>query len=243
MNRLHLLLFLAMLASVSLNLACSDDPVSENPTAPLTVVFDFRDDAQGWIADFADYPVGEEAFYELEAELAKLPAPLDETQQAFRLSGNNHSDDLFMFIKRSVDGLAPNTTYTVRFQVEFASNASVECFGVGGAPGTSVTLKAGASSVEPMPQTDETSGHYRMNIDKGNQSNGGQDALVLGHVGIEVPCAEPVYHLKMSSNGAGTFSARSDDQGQLWLLIGTDSGFEATTTLYYTQIEVRFEPE
>ena len=148
-----------------------------------------------------------------------------------------------MFIKHAVDGLASNTTYAVRFQVEFASNASVECFGVGGAPGTGVTLKAGASTLEPLPQTDDTSGHYRMNIDKGNQSNGGPDALVLGHIGIEVPCDETAFHLKMLSNAAGSFTARSDEQGQLWLLIGTDSGFEATTTLYYTQIEVRFEPQ
>lgn len=147
-----------------------------------------------------------------------------------------------MFIKRAVDGLASNTTFAIRFQVEFASNASVECAGVGGAPGTGVTLKAGASAPEPLPQTDD-GGDYRMNLDKGNQSIGGADALVLGHIGIDGPCADTAFHVKMLSNAAGSFTARSDDQGRLWLMIGTDSGFESTTRLYYTKIEVWFEPQ
>lgn len=30
----------------------------------------------------------------------------------------------------------------------------------------------------------------------------------------------------------------TDDSGQLWVLIGTDSGFEGLTGIYYTTIEI-----
>ena len=34
----------------------------------------------------------------------------------------------------------------------------------------------------------------------------------------------------------------SDAQGTLWLLVGTDSGYESTTALYYDTIRVVLEP-
>ena len=35
---------------------------------PMTIRIDFRQSGQGWVAGFADYPVGQDAFYELEAD-------------------------------------------------------------------------------------------------------------------------------------------------------------------------------
>ena len=67
--------------------------------------YEFSHDEEGWIGDFADYPKGEEGFYELLFEYSKLPFPLDQNKGALRVFGNNHSDDLFMFIKRKVSGL------------------------------------------------------------------------------------------------------------------------------------------
>ena len=40
----------------------------------LTLIF--QNDDQSWEGDFADYPVGEESFYELSYELSNLPTPL-----------------------------------------------------------------------------------------------------------------------------------------------------------------------
>ena len=54
-------------------------------------------------------------------------------------------------------------------------------FGIGGSPGGSVFVKAGASTAEPVALEDGR-GYLRMNIDKGNQSGGGESMAVLGNV-------------------------------------------------------------
>jgi hypothetical protein len=199
---------------------------------------DFSTDLQGWVGDFADYPIGvdDSSFYELRFEYTDRPSNLGPVQKAIMLSGNNHSDDLFMFIKKKINGLQPNTDYTVVFEVELASNAEKNNTGIGGAPGESVYVKAGASIIEPKKIVDGS--YYRMNIDKGNQSTDGDDMKVIGNIAVE--SAE--YNLITRSNSSQSipFIVRSSALGELWLIVGTDSGFEGVTTLYYTKINVVF---
>ena len=84
------------------------------------------------LGDFADYPVGEESFYELSWGWDNLPAEVTvDGKEASKtlskglfLSGNNHSDDLFMFVKRKITGLDPNTAYSVQFSVLIESNVA-----------------------------------------------------------------------------------------------------------------------
>ncbi len=199
---------------------------------------DFRVSQENWIGDFADYPIGpdDSAFYELRFEYTNRPSNLGTPQKAIMLSGSNHSDDLFMFIKKKVNGLKPNTDYTVVFEVELASNALKNQVGVGGAPGESVYLKAGASDIEPKKIVDGD--YYRLNIDKGNQANGGSDMMVIGNIAVDTD----EYNLitRNNANQYAPFMARSNGSGELWLIVGTDSGYEGVTTLYYTKISVVF---
>lgn len=209
-------------------------------TGPTDVVetFDFDAGAEGWSGDFVDYPVGDEADHELLAELRALPAPLDTTRRGFLLSGENHSDDLFMYVRRRIDGLEASTAYDVRFEVEFASDAPTGCPGVGGSPGESVYVKAGASADEPVRVVDEQD-HYRLSIDKGNQAAGGDDAVVLGTVATSnTDCAHPVYELKTLASGAEPLIVTTDADGDLWIVVGIESGFEATSSIYFTRIRV-----
>ena len=157
------------------------------------------------------------------------------------ISGNNHSDDLWMYHKGHVAGLEPNRRYTVRFEVEIATSVASGCVGVGGAPGEDVTVKAGASTIEPGAVI--IGGDWRMNIDKGQQANGGENALAIGHVANTVPCGEPErWELKQLSSGGDSLEVETDRSGSVWLFVGTDSGFEATTSVYYTWIVAVFEP-
>lgn len=197
----------------------------------------FADGLEGWIPGFADYPAGSEQFYALTAEHARLPVPLDTTQFSLMISGSNHSDDLFMYMKKQITGLLPNTRYHVRFEVEFASNASTTAFGIGGAPGGSVTVKCGATAREPAGVLDAAQ-YYRMNIDKGNQVQRGADMDTIGNVGVTDTTT--VYALALRSNATHPFTVRTDDAGSAWVIIGTDSGFEGITTLYYNRIVVTF---
>jgi hypothetical protein len=208
---------------------------------PGDVVFDFSTSHQGWIAGFADYRAGEEAFMELDSGHRAVPAPVGPGRLGHYLAGNNHTDDLFMFIKGRVSGLAAGRTYRVGFTVEIATDVPADCGGVGGSPGQSVFLKAGAAGVEPLAVADAT-GFLQMNVDKGVQANPGAAALVLGTIEGTRPCAggERVWELKSFESGAA-ISARTDEAGGLWVFTGTDSAFEGLTAIYITRITVRFE--
>ncbi|HEY0074883.1 MAG TPA: hypothetical protein VGB77_12325 [Abditibacteriaceae bacterium] len=203
------------------------------------LVFDFANGPQNWVGGFADYPANNSEIFELTTDYRSLPAPLDNSKSALFISGINRSDDLWMFYKRRVTGLRPNSLYRVQFEVQFATEAAKGCFGVGGAPGESVFVKAGASTVEPMAVVDNA-GDYRFNVDKGNQANGGAAALVLGNVANTRDCALPAQWELKTLNSPDTLSVRTDANGALWLFFGTDSGFESLTRLYYTRFSATF---
>ena len=213
-------------------MACKKDP---DPIPDKTFSFDFESSAEGWQGGFADLPVdADTAFYGLEINHTPLPDPLDVNQKALRISGDNHSDDLFMFFKKQLDGFEPDREYELTFELEFASNAPENSFGVGGSP-ASVYIKAGAISEEPKEIAAQDD-WYRMNIDKGNQSQSGADMQVLGTIGI--PGDTAVYKLVQLDNVSDAFVAKTDSDGKLWVIIGSESAFEAVTTLYYNKIDI-----
>lgn len=198
----------------------------------ITHQFDFSESDYGWSGDFADYPVTDSIDYGLYFGYDFLPANLGGTK-GLKISGTNYSDDLFMFVKKKIGGLEPYTPYELAFQIKFATNAPKEQFGVGGSPGESVYLKAGAAPTEPSKVA--INGYYRMNIDKGNQLSGGEHMTLVGNVAS--PSPNDGYNVVERNNGA-SFTVTTNANGELWLIVGTDSGFEGTTTLYYTSITV-----
>ncbi|MGH2415392.1 MAG: PEP-CTERM sorting domain-containing protein, partial [Microcystaceae cyanobacterium] len=153
------------------------------PATSSSVIFswDFSQGTLGWQGGFADYPQGEEDFYELDFGWQPLPANLG-AESALFITGNNHSDDLFMYFRHVITGLTPQTTYRVTFNVELASNAPDGSSGIGGSPANSVYLKAGVTQVEPLAQPQSGSNFLELNVDKGNQSQGGKEAVVLGDI-------------------------------------------------------------
>jgi len=106
--------------------------------------------------------------------------------------------------------------------------------GGGGPPGAGVVFKIGAVAVQPATTADAL-GWLRMNFDKDSLGlAGGADMLTVGDIGNTLPCPSPGYQPKtLTRNG---FSTTTSADGSLWLILGTDSGFEGTTTLYYDSI-------
>ena len=210
------------------------------PKHPLVLVldgpeagFDFEDDAEGWTVGFADLPVRfNRSTFELDYGHRPLPDGLGGS--GIYIQGHNRSDDLFMFLKRQVGGLRPNTSYVVSVSIDLATNVPAGLIGIGGAPGESVFVKAGASTIEPTVEEGDNQ-HLRMNIDKGNQSQGGASMVVLGNVAHpEVRGSE--YRIKTLDNGDQPLMVNADGEGRVWLIVGTDSGFEGLTGLYYSRI-------
>jgi hypothetical protein len=249
MERLRTILLVGLVSSVG---ACS----GATPTGPggsNAFSFDFATASQQWQAGFADYPSGAESFMELTADYRPLPSPLGPSKSALFISGSNHSDDLFMFYKGRVSGLRALATYAARFEVEIATDVPKGCGGVGGSPGESVFLKAGATTTEPItawalvPGTAPNGQITLVNVDKGNQSTSGRNAVVLGTIENSVPCQSVNgqlirrWELKTFHSDTNVY-VQTSDRGDAWLIVGTDSGFEGTTSIYYTRVVAAFDP-
>jgi hypothetical protein len=213
------------------------------PEDGLEFTYAFEDDEEGWIAGFADLPVDyNQELYELESEWRDLPDDLDGS--GIYLQSHNRSDDLFMYLKRKVDGLEPGTTYEAIFKLDIASNVPEGLSGIGGSPGESVYIKAGATTTEPENVEDDQ-GWWRMNIDKGNQASEGADMINIGDMANPnlTPDTVGQYELMTVDSAGREFEVTADETGTIWYIVGSDSGFEGLTTLYHDTISVILVPK
>lgn len=138
--------------------------------SPAGVRFDFETGDSGFTPIDADYPVGNgvDEFYELQHSWGAVP----DGGSGLFLSGNNHSDDLFMGYVKKLTGFQPEQLYAFRVSFRLATNVAGGLIGVGGSPGSSVFVKGGITANEPKSIADDMQQH-RLNIDKGNQGAGG----------------------------------------------------------------------
>jgi len=208
---------------------------------------DFAKGANGWSADISDYPEGSLDTLEFEAGIRALPEEIgDET--GFYLKSMNRSDDAFTFIKRKVtaeDGLVAGADYAVEFTIRVASNLPSGCAGVGGAP-ESAYFKAGAAEIEPEPALDEDAQYVGLTVDKGNQSSGGPAGSLVGGDGNatngSADCSDDTPYVELEFTHQHQAQVTADEAGNLWLLIGTDSGYEGLTALYFVSIDATLTP-
>jgi hypothetical protein len=221
-------------------LSCGD----KGPATPAatTLSYSFETGDEGWQAGFADYPAGLTSsdsldLYKFAYGWSVLPASVQPRQYGIRLRAANRSDDVFMFLKKKVTGLVPDTDYRILLETELASNAPTNAIGIGGAPGEAVTVKLGATQNEPKTVRDAQQ-WYRMDIDKGNQTQAGKDMLVAGHIGVSDTTTT---HAVIRRNSPAPLTRRSSPTGELWLIVGTDSGFEGTTELWWANIKVTLQ--
>jgi len=218
-------------------------------SSSIRLEFDFCHGAQGWEASFAEYAQEMEDI-QLESGIRPLPSELEIEGTGYYLQGMNPSDDLFMFLKRRLgtdDGVVSGQEYRIKFTIVFASNAPSGASGIGGSPGEAVFLKAGASMVEPEVYLDSATNYYFMNVDKGlGNSDSGEAASVTGHIanGLsadEIDMENPPY-VSLERQHEHEYTITASPDGELWLLVGTDSGFEGLTGIYYQRIAVTLKP-
>jgi hypothetical protein len=207
--------------------------------------YTFEEGQQGWVTDFADLPAdSDQTIYELDSGWSELPSGLE--GNAIYLNGHNRSDDLFMFLKIQVNGLKPITTYQVHFSIDLASNTPEGMMGIGGSPGESVYIKVGAVDYEPEVIQD-SDGWLRVNIEKGNQASEGEDMINLGtlanpNIDLDTFTGEE-YAIMTLDNHDRAFTVTTDNDGSVWLIAGTDSGFEGLSRVFYDKINITFNED
>src|SRR6056297_3611855 len=248
MRRTVVVLLLA-LSSVS---ACADEPDGpDTPTPPpddaaVTLSYDFEEGSDGWASEVTDHTAATRP-QNVVSRTGVSPPGLDAGSDLFHLAASNPSDDLFLYLFREVTadaGLQGGRTYDASFSVAFASDAPTGCAGIGGPPGEAVYLKVGAAAEQPVPVTSDD--RSRLSVDKGGQSQGGDAAVVAGTIDNGIPCEQalesdqPPYAMVTRTGTVEDVTTAED--GSLWLFVGTDSGFEGRTSIYYDRIEVTLTP-
>ena len=234
MNFKHLAV--ASFCSVVL-MGCSSD--AEFTPKGFTKHYDFS------LSDFqftplvADYPVGEEEFYEIDVSYGALPEPFA-SESGWKVSGNNHSDDLLATIIAPVTGLEPMRTYQATMEIEIVTDVPTNCFGIGGSPGSSVYVKAAVSDTKPERSVGNDN-HYRINLDIGNQSQSGTEGQSIGNIENSLECEQAQAFEKKTLTTDTVIDVTSDANGQVWVLSGFDSGFEGKTIIYISRLSVSFE--
>ncbi|HHU22202.1 MAG TPA: copper amine oxidase N-terminal domain-containing protein [Clostridiales bacterium] len=192
----------------------------------------FEKDTLGFEAIFADYhydPTGNYDIYELTWDYREIPVEGRESMGLY-IASHNRSDDIFMGYFKEISGLEPNREYT--FDVEFLLATDVEggLIGIGGPPGEAVFVKCGASTVKPEVVLENN--NFRINIDKGAQSDSGKAMRVIGNMAKPNGAPEGFVFKRMEAS----FSVKTDSEGRLYLIIGTDSGFEGFTEYYIDDV-------
>lgn len=231
------------LSVISFLLACSLLFVSackkNNPDlGPFDYTFNFDEGVQNWESFFSDYPVGEEVAYELEFGISELPPELNQSSKALKISGHNHSDDLFSSIYRKFNNLEADKEYSITIEIELASNTPQNAFGIGGSP--DLSLGVGGLNYAPKSEIDNQN-HYRPNFESQLQSGLSNDVFqVVGKIGVSEEIPTP-YLLIERNNLDLPLVVKSNSNGEIWLLIATDSGFEGKTTLFYKSIAIHIQ--
>jgi hypothetical protein len=161
--------------------------------------------------------VGDSALWHLSYKRDTMPQ-IRPFQYGIIMKGDNFSDDLFFFMKNKITGLSPNAAYKIAFSIDVVTNMPPD--GIGG---SELTLKAGATTIEPVKIV--SSGMYRMNIDKNNQRQPGPDMDTLGHINHSTSGSFS-YHLVTFTNTKHLFTRTADAGGGMWLVVGAESAFE-----------------
>lgn len=194
----------------------------------------FADSVSGWKADFADYPL-DSTGYQLHFKHDTLPYNInsDSSRYSLKLSGTNiGGNGLFMFVKRRISGLRPNTSYEVLLNVRLASKDPISSNGLDDTSGELVYLKIGALTEEPEKLL--IGDYYTINLDKGEGSDGGENMEVAGNIGVGTTTTK---YTIITRNNSSSVLATSDEEGSIWLIVGTDSRYSGRTVVYYTQID------
>jgi hypothetical protein len=197
--------------------------------------YDFNVSRYDWSGDYADYKIKDSSQVRFQFDRKKVPEAMGSDRQSVFLSGDNLGENLFLFIKKKITGLTPNTDYTIAFDVELICE-------VGQLSDDSIWLKAGATMMEPKKTLQ---GEFmRMDIDKGPSSSNGQDMIIIGTIDTSANNTDwQEYGLIQSgiSSSQGLYvTAKTNASGDVWLILGIESQHEGTISAYITKAIITF---
>jgi hypothetical protein len=175
------------------------------------------------------------------------------------VQGNNHSDDMDMYIAREFsadDGIAPNTTYEVTFErYTFASDAPALAFGAGGSP--DLNLSGAVTALDPFEYVlddipEQPHARHRPGLFEAGEIGLGTTAVCIqpgspvSFPGLEECPTSGRIHFEVnevikSPSTKRTLQVTSDADGRFWVMIGGHSGFEAFSAYFHRTLSLRVD--
>jgi hypothetical protein len=207
----------------------------------------FDEGTEGWIAAFADYPVGLEDSMKLDYRHGSLYVSESiGNVSAFKQSGYATNSDLFMYIKQQVSGLIPNSRYTVIINVELNSQLLLEYQGDLDNKNVGSFLKVGAFKTEPdtlavLDAVNQEFSTVTVDFDKGENSSGGMDMTFIGRIEYTKLGESPI--LLNGLNADSPIYTASDSEGKLWIAVGVDTNIPVYQEISYTSVAAQFHYE
>lgn len=215
-------------------LACS-----QYQTIEQTFEFDFADSDWDFQVIYSDYHDDSNNYSTYEFSHGSfLIDELDQTYKGFMVNGHNRSDDLFMGVTKQLFFQKRNHSYYLKVEIDILTNEETGSIGIGGSPADSVYLKGGFVAYEVKSTQNPTTGLFELNLNKGNQSQGGTDLVNIGTI------AKPTNSTTEYAVKTVSFQTqiKTNQDGSLTLVFGSDSGFEGYTSLKILAIRIQAIP-
>jgi len=153
-------------------------------------------------------------------------------------SDNSQTGNIFMGLVKEIQA-TPSTTYALNFTVDFLTNVAAGCAGIGASPGDNVYVEVGASGSNPAVAYTGSSGLYEfhnlnVNVNLTVAGSFGSDALT--------DCYDSSKYVSKELSTSTNYPVTSDKNGNIWLMVGTNSFFEGTTAVYWQNLKAHLTP-
>lgn len=226
-----------LMLSLAACTAQEDDNEAEH--VDLLTAFEFANGNQEWKGGISDFPIDylDSVVYKINNEA--VPNSLTSSGKALNISAVNPHRDLFYYFLRKESGLEPGERYKIDFEFLVYTQLTGKVDG-------DLYLKLGATNFPPelsprMSGTDKNIELISLNVDKGDtNSASGTDVVNIGSI-KEFTGEKP--EVISGNNFDKRIEVVADRQGNVWLIIGVDSGISGQLTFGMAALTVYFRKQ
>lgn len=203
----------------------------------ITFSYNFDDHMEGWVSGFSgindhylsmgydiNYSHGDYAYMNI-------------LNKGIYLAGNHLESDVFMYTTKrfsETDGLKSLTHYKIDLDFDALSTMITTLTDT---TENQIYVKAGV--LDRLPEPDLTLNTlnqvYQVTSGQGPHTDG-TDLLTLGNLAIQ-PNKDKIYGQKSFQK---SFYAKTNSNGELWVIIGTDASSQSSSSIYFDNITVAF---
>ncbi len=196
----------------------------------LIIEYNFETGTQSWTGNFCDYDKAlPDENFRFNFSRTLLPDSMKERKNALKFSFDNTNGDLFAYATAPYDNLIPDMLYEVSYQIDVATRYPI--LGAGDA----IFVKAGATSYQPVKTL--YGNFWGINVLKGNNGKEGEQMFLLGTA--SAPINNNSYQM-INLKSVRPQVVQTDKNGRVWLIMGFDSQYAASTEIYLSKIRVYF---